>query len=228
MAMNARRVARVHKLLGLVVGFQLLFWTASGLFFTLFPIEQIRGEHLRADAPAVDLAGLGEITPPDVGQAIEKAELRQVLGRPVWQVSGDGWTALYEASTGEQLSPLGEKAVRRIAEEAWAGRGYATTVERIDHPPREAFSTKPLWRVEFEGLDRAVFWVDAEAARVTAVRTPKWRIFDVLWRFHIMDVTGEDRFDTWWLRIFAFLGLTTVLFGFALLVQRISKGRLLK
>ena len=228
MSINARRVARAHKLLGLVVGFQLLFWTVSGLFFTLFPIEQIRGEHLRKPAPMVDIASLETLAPPQVTGDAKAVQLRQVLGRPVWEVSGDGWTALYEASTGEQLSPLGETAVRRIAEEAWAGRGYATTVERIDHPPREAFTGKPLWRVEFEGLDSAVFWVDAEAAKITAVRTTKWRIFDVLWRFHIMDITGEDRFDSWWLKVFAFLGLTSVLFGFALLIQRASKGRLLK
>jgi hypothetical protein len=171
MSINARRVARVHKLLGLVVGFQLLFWTVSGLFFTLFPIEQIRGEHLRKPAPMVDIASLETLAPPQVTGDAKAVQLRQVLGRPVWEVSGDGWTALYEASTGEQLSPLGETAVRRIAEEAWAGRGYATTVERIDHPPREAFTGKPLWRVEFEGLDSAVFWVDAEAAKITAVRT---------------------------------------------------------
>ncbi|MEQ9317215.1 MAG: hypothetical protein RLN72_15285, partial [Henriciella sp.] len=83
-------------------------------------------------------------------------------------------------------------------------------------------------RVQFDGKDTATFWIDAEAARLVAVRTGKWRLFDALWRFHIMDLTGEDRFDSWWLKVFAFLGLTTVLFGFALLIQRASKGRLLK
>ena len=60
------------------------------------------------------------------------------------------------------------------------------------------------------------------------MRTGKWRIFDVLWRFHIMDVTGDDRFDSWWLKLFAFLGLTTVLFGIGLLVHRAMAGRLLR
>ncbi|WP_300375713.1 hypothetical protein [Henriciella sp.] len=228
MSIRARRIAQTHKILGLVIGLQLFFWTASGLFFTLFPIEQIRGEHLRAETPAIDPAGLGNITPPDVEYPFEKAELRQVLDRPVWEVSGNGRTRLYEASTGEKIAPLEEADVRRVAEEGWAGRGYATTVERIDNPPREAFSTRPLWRVEFEGLDRAVFWVDAETARIVAVRTTKWRIFDVFWRFHIMDITGDDRFDSWWLKIAAFLGLSTVLFGIALLVHRAMRGRLVK
>ena len=39
-------IRRTHKILGLVIGVLFLFWTTSGLFFTLFPIEHIRGEHL--------------------------------------------------------------------------------------------------------------------------------------------------------------------------------------
>ena len=36
----------VHKWLALLVGVQIVFWVASGLFFTLFPIQQIRSENL--------------------------------------------------------------------------------------------------------------------------------------------------------------------------------------
>ena len=226
--LNVRTLSRSHKLVGLVIGLQLLFWTSSGLFFTLFPIEQIRGEHLRRAPASVDLASLNKIARPDVELAANSAELKQILDRPIWLVKGEGWSALYDAQTGEQLSPLGEAAVRRIALSEWAGDGAITSVERVTSPPREAFSTKPLWRVQFEGADKATFWVDAEEARVTAVRTTKWRVFDVLWRFHIMDVTGDDRFDSWWLKIAAFLGLTSVMLGIGLLIQRALKGRLLK
>ncbi|WP_084420264.1 hypothetical protein [Henriciella litoralis] len=226
--LNVRTLSRAHKLVGLVIGLQLLFWTASGLFFTLFPIEQIRGEHLRREPVPVDLTSLETLARPDVELAAQRVELRQVLDRPVWLVKGDGWSALYNVETGEQLSPLGEAAVRQIALSAWAGDGDIASVQRVTSPPREAFSTKPLWRVQFEGADNATFWVDAEEARVTAVRTAKWRVFDVLWRFHIMDVTGDDRFDSWWLKIAAFLGLTSVMLGIGLLIQRAMKGRLLK
>lgn len=212
----------------MVVGLQLLFWTASGLYFTLFPIDVIHGDHLRKAPPGLDLSETATITPPQLTLKAKTAELRQLLGRPVWEVHGDGWTALYEASTGEQLSPLGEAAVRQIALTEWAGDGAIKSVDRIIDPPRETFTERPLWRVQFDGKDRATFWVDAETGKVLAVRTGKWRIFDVLWRFHIMDVTGEDRFDTWWLKVFAFLGLTTVLFGIALLIHRAARGRLLK
>ena len=47
MSLVARRFSRLHKIVGIVVGIQLFFWTVSGLFFTLFPIEVIRGDPWR-------------------------------------------------------------------------------------------------------------------------------------------------------------------------------------
>ncbi len=41
-----------------------------------------------------------------------------------------------------------------------------------------------------------------------------------------MDVTGKDRFDTWWLKLAAFVGLTIVLTGLVLGVDRWRNGRL--
>lgn len=228
MSATARTIARTHKILGLVIGVQLLFWTLSGFYFTLFPIEQIRGEHLRKPAPPLsNLEGL-EIAAPRLQQPASNMDIRALPGGPAWFVQGDGWTAFHSLETGEAMTPLSEADVRAIALAAWAGDGELVSVSLVEDPPREAFSEAPLWRVQFEGEDKATFWVDARQGRVTAVRTGEWRLFDVLWRFHIMDVTGDDRFDSWWLKLAAFLGLTTVLFGLALLVHRASRGRLFR
>lgn len=42
----ARLASFVHKWLALLVGIQIVFWVVSGLFFTIFPIQQIRSENL--------------------------------------------------------------------------------------------------------------------------------------------------------------------------------------
>src|SRR5262245_19602388 len=80
-----------HKWLGLLVGVQVLFWFGSGLFFTLFPIEQVRSEHRIAQheaaplsAPARDVSALLPEAPTRVtyerdavGDAVAVAEFSE-------------------------------------------------------------------------------------------------------------------------------------------------------
>ena len=230
-AQSRQTIRRAHKILGVVVGIQLLIWTASGLFFTIFPIEQIRGEHLvdKSLSAAPPLHGAELLNPQQfVGESVDQIVLRRGTSGPVYEFTFDNQPFVVDAVTGRQLTPLEAQAAANLATLYWKGDGEIASVELVETPPREAGSSRPLWRVEFQGDDRATLWIDPQRARLKAVRTTNWRIFDVLWRFHIMDITGEDRFDTWWMRIAAFLGLTTVLFGFALLIDRARQGRLLK
>ena len=83
MSKGARQISRVHKLLGLVVGAQLLFWTVSGFCFTLFPIGTIRGEHLRAGPQPIEVATLEETSLPRLDATTTRLEVRRVLGEPV-------------------------------------------------------------------------------------------------------------------------------------------------
>ena len=69
-------------------------------------------------------------------------------------------------------------------------------------------------------------YIDANTGRIVTVRTNLWRVFDIMWRFHIMDVTGKDEFNTWWLKLFAFFGLTVGITGAILVVRQIRTGRL--
>jgi len=229
-ARTAFNLRRAHKILGLVIGLQFLFWTASGLFFTIFPIEEIRGEHLvdRSLSEAPGISDIAFVQPSSILGAADTITLRRGHAGPVYEVSGEDFARVHDAQTGERLTPLNEKSARDLASAYWAGEGDLISSELVEKPPREAGSASPLWRIEFEGKDDAVLWIDPDRAKLKAVRTARWRTFDVLWRFHIMDITGEDAFDSWWLRLFAFLGLTTVLFGFALLIDRWRKGVLLK
>ena len=55
--------AKIHKWLALLMAIQILFWFVSGLFFAWFPIERVRSEHMKAEAPpapvALDAAAAG-------------------------------------------------------------------------------------------------------------------------------------------------------------------------
>lgn len=236
MSMNARRVARAHKIIGLVAGLLLLSWTASGLFFSLYPIEEIRGDPWR---PVIDHGDLSEMTVTvPAQQIIEQANtsmtdlaLKPFLDDPVWMVQTNAARQMIDATTGELRSPLSEQDVQALIarfDDKPAGLGTLTVTYRIDENPlREYGGPLPAWIIEFEPRKQRIY-IDAISGDIQSVRTTKWRIFDILWRFHILDVTGDDRFDSWWLKLAAFFGLTMVLSGWVLLIDRALKGRLTK
>ncbi len=228
MAALRNSIRRAHKFLALIIGVQFLFWTLSGLFFTIHPIDEIRGEHLRHEV-LQSTVGFDRalVAPNTLVSNAEQVLLLPGLSGPWYEVKTKVGYAVYDARNGSRLTPWNEEEATTLATAYWKGDGQISSVKLENDPPREAASSSPLWRVQFEGADSATFWVYSDRAGLRAVRTTNWRIFDILWRVHIMDFTGEDKIHSWWLRLAAFLGLTVVLFGIALLVDRAIRGRLL-
>ena len=234
MAMFARRVARLHKTVGLVAGFLLLSWTASGLFFTLYPIETIHGDPWRPVVDHGDLAGMDvAVSAADLlarsDGDITQIELKPFLGAPVWLIDTGSGRTMVDATTGAVRSPLSQADIDALVaafDTRPDGLGTLTVTYLIHEDPlREYGGPLPVWILEYEPRKQRIY-IDAVTGDVRSVRTTRWRIFDVLWRFHILDVTGDDRFDSWWLKLAAFLGLTMVLSGLVLGIDRIRKGRL--
>lgn len=82
-----RLIPRLHNILGLVVGGQVLLWILSGLFFTVFPIEHIRGEHLRAEVPASISLPEDGLAPLEglIGADVATVRLKPFLGGAVYE-----------------------------------------------------------------------------------------------------------------------------------------------
>ncbi len=82
---------RTHNLLGLVVGAQVLIWVLSGLIFSLKPISEVRGDHLRREVAVATLpAELDGLVPPGdllagSGEQVSALRLRLWLDTPVWE-----------------------------------------------------------------------------------------------------------------------------------------------
>ena len=101
----ARLASFVHKWLALLVGVQIVFWVVSGFFFTLFPIEQIRSEHLVRQpqtARAIDAAAIGNLglTRNAQNRAPIKLTFEQRRNGPVAIAEfADGGPVLFDAET---------------------------------------------------------------------------------------------------------------------------------
>ena len=74
----------------------------------------------------------------------------------------------------------------------------------------------PLYRVLVEKPQKGMVYVDPNTGEIAAIRTRLWRTFDFLWSLHIMDYKERDDFSHWLIRIFAFIGLMTIVSGMLL------------
>ena len=219
--------AKIHKWLALAMAIQILFWFVSGLFFAWVPIERVRSEHVKAEAPpapvALNVAAAGLAGLAREGVTGERIELRTLLGRPVALVTvREGRPRLYDLATGRAAGPISAPAAARIAEADHAGDARAARVTQVTEASPEYRGALPAWRVDFEdGANRALY-VAADTGAVTARRSTLWRVYDFLWGLHIMDWRGHEDFNSWLLVIATALGLVIVVSGIVLLPSRLG------
>ena len=213
-----QRFARWHIWLGWVVGLPILMWTVTGLWMVARPIEEVRGEHLRATHAAIDPAGL---VFPNMREPIHEARLAWHPGGPQWIVTAaDGRRWRYSARTGAALPPVIEAEARRIAEVSYSGKTALEGVAYIapDAVPIEARSSGPVWQARF--ADDTHVYIDDATGQVVALRTGQWRLYDFMLGLHIMDPgTREDTHNPLVIG-FAMLAILGALLGCTLLFRR--------
>ena len=208
-----QRFARWHIWLGWLVGFPILMWTVTGLVMVARPIEDVRGEHLRAPHPAIDPAQV--MFPPAIGEPIHEARLVAQPDGPAWIVSAaDGARWRYSARFGTATPPVVKDEARRIAEAAYAGEA-----------PPDARASAAAGRARF--ADGTHVYIDDATGEVLALRTGQWRLYDAMWGLHIMDL--QTREDTHHPILIAFAALSAIgaSLGCVLLFRR-RKARVLR
>ncbi len=225
----ARIASFVHKWLALLVGVQIVFWAVSGLFFTLFPIEQIRSEHLiRPAAPqAIDpatLAPMGAIRGPDGALPTRLIVERRASGPVVVAEFAGAPPVLFDAGTLERLSPLTPADASAIARTHVTLAAAPRAVERVTQPSAEYRGALPAYRVQFAEGGLSVYVAENTGA-VTARRSDLWRLYDTLWALHIMDWRNHEDFNHPLIVAVAAITLVSVIAGVVLLPFRLRLGR---
>jgi len=76
----------------------------------------------------------------------------------------------------------------------------------------------PLFRVRSEGDNNSQinFFLNAYSGEIVAIRSPSWRIWDLMWGLHIMDWEDREDIDNLLLKIFSILALISSLSGILL------------
>jgi len=227
--MLARKVIQTaHRWLGLALGIQVAIWTLSGVVMSILPISLVRGENMIAYDARPELKIQSYFPPAGVLAEVEgarEATLKSWLGREVYLVKGEAGDALFDADTGEAISPLSEQDARKVALSDFAGDDQIARAALLNRAPREAGRDGPLWLIEFSDRDQTRLYVSPQTGEVVARRNRIWRFYDFFWMLHIMDYRERDNFNNPLIRSFAVTGFMFALSGLALVLFRLRNGR---
>jgi len=213
-----RRLARWHVWLGWLIGVPIVIWTLSGLVMVARPIEEVRGEHLRAAPAAIEPAGL---VLPRLTAPVRAVELADQPRGIAWIVTeADGGRFRYSARDGGVIAPVTQAEARAIAERAFSGAAPLETLSYLpaDLAPLDLRTPVASWQARF--ADGTNLYVEDATGQVLAIRTRWWRIFDFAWGLHIMDLQTREDTHHPVLIIFAVLASAGSLLGCTLLFRR--------
>ena len=207
-------VRKTHKYLSFFISLQLLLWTISGIYFAFNKIELVRGEqYLNHLETSFDLSKLDfEI------EKAKEVEFKKRLGTEIVIIKTKDAT--------RYLNMLGQPLTKISMEDAMASVLTQTTL--IPFATEEIVNEKsgseyrgrslPIYRVKSKnakGTELNVY-INVYSAEVVAIRSYKWKIWDLMWGFHIMDWKERDNIDNILLKIFSILALVSSVTGIML------------
>jgi hypothetical protein len=189
-------------------------WTISGIYFAFNKIELVRGEQYR----------LTESFPINFDEVkFSRSDVQQVeavnrLGEIIFVVSSSMGVEYLDAF-GSPVNKLNKNEVFEIV-------SASSTLMPIDLEE----ITESSKGSEFRGRDLPLFkvtslndkdkkinlYLNVFSGEITAVRSLQWRIWDLMWGFHIMDWQTRDKINNIFLKIFSILALVSSISGIML------------
>ena len=204
-------VRNIHKYLSFLISIQLLLWTVSGIYFAFNKIENVRGEQYREEPNFnVDFSKLNF--------EIDGAQNIRVIDRM------DEEILVVDGIYGRQYLDFDGKDVEQLkAEEAKTLSAKQTSLipESVDLITENTIGSEyrgralPIYRVKsVNDLGESInVYLNVYTGEVEAVRSNQWRIWDLMWGFHIMDWETREDIDNLLLKIFSILALISSITG---------------
>ena len=227
--MTATFFRKAHRWLGLIVSIQLLMWTASGLFFSIPDITDVRGEQYLTQTHSININQLARENIVPISAIIDAAKinleasetvlLKHRAGRLIYQEEKNPpeKKLIFDALTGLPMTYITPtEAMSIVVDRTELSPTDAVLINQSKTGSEFRGRDLPLYKVTVTKPKKGIVYIDPVTGEIAAIRTKLWRAWDFLWSLHIMDYQERDDFSQWLLRLFSALGVLTVLSGIIL------------
>ena len=207
-------VRNTHKYLSFFISIQLLLWTISGIYFAFNKIENVRGEQYRLQSPSNHSFKNIVFEIPEATSAVVKKRLDKTI---IAASTNAGMRYFDEA--GDPLKKISSDEAKQIVAKNTLLNPIA--VEEINESKKGSEyrgRQLPIYKVITRNVnDKEVnAYLNIFSGDIVAIRSAQWRIWDLMWGFHIMDWQERDNIDNLLLKIFSILALISSLSGILL------------
>ena len=207
-------VRNVHKYLSFLISLQLLLWTVSGIYFAFNKIEMVRGEqYVLSHSYAVDLSQINL----NIAEA-ENVRLSKRLNEEIIIITKDLGNEYLDIK-GKSLKKLSTDAALKIV-------GNKTTLKplNVEEIKMEKNGSEyrgrplPLYKVTSKNKanEKINVYLNVFSGEILAIRSAQWRVWDLMWGFHIIDWKERDNINNFLLKMFSILALISSLTGLLL------------
>ena len=207
-------VRNTHKYLSFFISIQLLLWTVSGIYFAFNKIENVRGEQYRLQSPFKYSFKNIEFEIPEATSAVVKKRLDKTIITATTEAG-----MRYFDEDGDPLKKISFDEAKQIVAENTLLKPIA--VEEVSEPKKGSEyrgRQLPIYKVTTRNAnDKEInAYLNIFSGDIVAIRSAQWRIWDLMWGFHIMDWQERDNIDNILLKIFSVLALISSLSGILL------------
>ena len=207
-------VRNTHKYLSFFISIQLLLWTVSGIYFAFNKIENVRGEQYRLQSPFKYSFKNIEFEIPEATSAVVKKR----LDKTIITASTEAGMRYFDEE-GDPLKKISFDEAKQIVAENTLLKPIA--VEEVGESKKGSEyrgRQLPIYKVTTRNAnDKEInAYLNIFSGDIVAIRSAQWRIWDLMWGFHIMDWQERDNIDNILLKIFSVLALISSLSGILL------------
>jgi hypothetical protein len=207
-------VRNTHKYLSFFISIQLLLWTISGIYFAFNKIENVRGEQYRLQSPSNYSFKNIDFEIPDATSAV----VRKRLDKTIVAASTKAGMRYFDEA-GDPLKKISFDEAKKIVLKNTLLKPIA--VEEINESKKGSEyrgRELPIYKViTHNANDKEInAYLNIFSGDIVAIRSAQWRIWDLMWGFHIMDWQERDNIDNMLLKIFSILALISSLSGILL------------